>query len=119
MYGSPLSTMYQVVRTRNSASISFPYSIASLLNGTFWGIYGVAISDAFIAAPNLAGAGLAILQLILRVIFPARPVAIPIEDKSEEESKRPSLEQANTAVSSNERKSIDARQSVDVALHAV
>lgn len=47
-YGAPLSTIYTVLRERNSASIHIPTMITNTLNGSFWTAYGFAILDPFI-----------------------------------------------------------------------
>jgi solute carrier family 50 protein (sugar transporter) len=40
-YASPLSTMAEVVRTRNSASILLPMTIMNVANAGLWTTYGV------------------------------------------------------------------------------
>ncbi len=35
-YGMPLSSMIEVIKTRNAASIYIPLAIAGVLNGTMW-----------------------------------------------------------------------------------
>lgn len=69
-YGSPLSTIFQVVRTRSSASIHVPTMITNTANGIFWCAFGVAVVDFFIAVPNGLGALLGGLQCALCVLFP-------------------------------------------------
>ncbi|KAJ3093010.1 hypothetical protein HK102_013284 [Quaeritorhiza haematococci] len=61
-----------VVRTRNSASLLWPLAVANLINGSLWAAYGVAIKDWFVIGPNIVGAVAAIVQLLLRAIFPQR-----------------------------------------------
>jgi solute carrier family 50 (sugar transporter) len=51
-YGSPLSTIFTVLRERNSSSIHIPTMITNTLNGTFWLVYGFAVMDFFIFVPN-------------------------------------------------------------------
>jgi len=69
-YGAPLSTIWTVLSTRDSASIHVPTMLTNTFNGCFWGIYGVAILDFFLAVPNLLGAGLGVVQIVLCVLFP-------------------------------------------------
>ncbi|KAJ3052826.1 hypothetical protein HK097_005588 [Rhizophlyctis rosea] len=75
LYASPLSTLYRVVVERNAASIALPLAFTSLVNGALWFVYGLAIMDHFVWVPNGAGAILAVVQLVLRFIFKARPVS--------------------------------------------
>jgi solute carrier family 50 (sugar transporter) len=69
-YGSPLSTIFQVVRTRSSSSIHVPTMVTNTANGIFWCAFGVAVMDFFIAVPNGLGAVLGGLQCALCVLFP-------------------------------------------------
>lgn len=39
-YAAPLSTMAEVIRTRNSASILMPLCIMNMLNAGLWTTYG-------------------------------------------------------------------------------
>lgn len=39
-YASPLSTIFEVVRTRNSASLQLPLSVMNAVNGGLWLVYG-------------------------------------------------------------------------------
>merc|ERR1711941_42971 len=75
LYISPLSTLAKVIKQRSSASLHWPLSLTSVLNGSFWFVYGVAVKDLFIGIPNGLGALLAAFQLFLCVIFPARKAA--------------------------------------------
>ena len=61
----PLSTAYDVVRTKSAASLSLPLCIASLGNATMWGLYGISLNDPAIMVPNVPGIGCALLQLYL------------------------------------------------------
>jgi len=73
-YGAPLSTIWKVLRTRNSASIHTLTMITNTANGTFWGLYGLAILDFFMAVPNLLGTALGVIQLFLVMTFPRIPL---------------------------------------------
>jgi solute carrier family 50 protein (sugar transporter) len=68
-YGAPLSTIHTVLKDRNSSSIHVPTMITNTLNGTFWSIYGFAVSDMFIAIPNGLGALFGGIQIVLCVLF--------------------------------------------------
>mmetsp|Transcript_31050 Transcript_31050/g.75040 ORF Transcript_31050/g.75040 Transcript_31050/m.75040 type:complete len:395 (-) Transcript_31050:265-1449(-) len=69
-YGSPLSTIFAVIREKNSASIHIPTMVTNTLNGTFWFIYGMAILDFFVAVPNGLGTLLGVVQIVLCATFP-------------------------------------------------
>ncbi|KAI9136945.1 hypothetical protein BKA69DRAFT_73074 [Paraphysoderma sedebokerense] len=71
-YSSPLTTLYQVITTKNSVYFFLPLSITCLLNGMFWTVYGMVISNPFVWGPNSVGAGFALVQILCRIIFPSR-----------------------------------------------
>ena len=62
-YAAPLSTLYQVIRTKNSASLSLRLVLANLVNGSLWLVYGTARKDLVIAFPNGVGAAFALVQI--------------------------------------------------------
>lgn len=64
--------MFEVLRTRCSASLQLPLSVMNVVNGTLWLVYGLAISDYFIAVPNGVGAVLGIIYCALIFIFPRK-----------------------------------------------
>ena len=68
-YTSPLSDLSNVIRTKDASSISLPLAIANGINGMLWSAYGLAIGDAFVYAPNIAGVLTTIIQLILLFMF--------------------------------------------------
>jgi solute carrier family 50 (sugar transporter) len=69
-YAAPLSTIFTVLKTRSCASIHASTVYTMFANGLFWGIFGFAVVDWFIAIPNTLGALLGALQIVLCVIFP-------------------------------------------------
>ena len=71
-YATPLSTVFEVVRSRNSASLSLPLCAMNVANGGLWLVYGIAIRDLFIAVPNGIGALLGCLLLALICAFPRK-----------------------------------------------
>eukprot|EP00195_Chlamydomonas_chlamydogama_P011063 CAMPEP_0202891162 /NCGR_PEP_ID=MMETSP1392-20130828/1301_1 /ASSEMBLY_ACC=CAM_ASM_000868 /TAXON_ID=225041 /ORGANISM="Chlamydomonas chlamydogama, Strain SAG 11-48b" /LENGTH=259 /DNA_ID=CAMNT_0049574843 /DNA_START=36 /DNA_END=815 /DNA_ORIENTATION=+ len=71
-YGAPLSSMAEVIRTRNSASILLPLTMVNLTNALLWTAYGLAVMDAYVWLPNGIGAALSLAQLALSMMFPAR-----------------------------------------------
>ena len=70
-YTSPLSTMFEVFRTRDSKSMHFPLVLCNCLNGVCWTSYGIALDDWWIAAPNLFGSMLSLVQLCMIIVFPS------------------------------------------------
>ena len=73
LFGSPLSTISKVIKTKNSASILASFTVAQCLNCFLWSVYGLyAAKDVYVYGPNLTGLGLGLIQLALRVLFPAK-----------------------------------------------
>ena len=70
-YSAPLSTLAQVIATRSAASLYWPLILMNGLNSTMWTIYGFAVTDAFVWAPNAAGLALSGIQLALVGVFGA------------------------------------------------
>ncbi|KAG7341724.1 sugar efflux transporter [Nitzschia inconspicua] len=75
-YGAPLSTIWTVLKQRNTASIHIPTMVTNTLNGSFWLAYGLAVSDAFIYVPNGLGGALGAIQVVLLILFPRQPSSI-------------------------------------------
>ena len=68
-YSSPLSDMYNVIKKRDSSSIDLLLALATFANGSLWTIYGIAIADPFIWAPNAIGFLFSVIQLVLLALF--------------------------------------------------
>mmetsp|Transcript_517 Transcript_517/g.1241 ORF Transcript_517/g.1241 Transcript_517/m.1241 type:complete len:252 (-) Transcript_517:181-936(-) len=73
VFSSPLSTLAEVLRARNSASINRPFGIIQVLNCITWVAYSFYIHDMFLLVPNLFGLCLGVVQCALMVVFPAKP----------------------------------------------
>ncbi|XP_062024855.1 bidirectional sugar transporter SWEET1 [Rosa rugosa] len=69
MYGSPLSIMRIVVKTKSVEFMPFFLSLFVFLCGTSWFVYGLLGHDPFVAVPNGFGCALGALQLILYFIY--------------------------------------------------
>mmetsp|Transcript_19062 Transcript_19062/g.30840 ORF Transcript_19062/g.30840 Transcript_19062/m.30840 type:complete len:227 (+) Transcript_19062:524-1204(+) len=54
-YAAPLSEVKEVIRTRDSRSLYFPLAVAQTICGGSWLVYGIALNDPFIYAPNGMG----------------------------------------------------------------
>ncbi|BAT82185.1 hypothetical protein VIGAN_03215800 [Vigna angularis var. angularis] len=69
MYGSPLSIMRLVIRSKSVEFMPFFLSLFVFLCGTSWFIYGLLGRDPFVAVPNGVGSVLGATQLILYFIY--------------------------------------------------
>ncbi|XP_015903098.3 bidirectional sugar transporter SWEET1 [Ziziphus jujuba] len=83
MYGSPLSIMRLVIKTKSVEFMPFFLSLFVFLCGTSWFIFGLLGRDPFVAVPNGFGSALGTMQLILYFIYRDR----------KGESKKPSSEE--------------------------
>ncbi|KAK3043782.1 hypothetical protein RJ639_000481, partial [Escallonia herrerae] len=69
MYGSPLSVMRLVIKTKSVEFMPFFLSLFVFLCGTSWFIFGLLGKDPFVYIPNGFGSGLGAMQLILYAIY--------------------------------------------------
>jgi solute carrier family 50 protein (sugar transporter) len=69
-YGAPLSTIFQVLKTRSSSSIHVLTMVINTVTSAFWVAFGVAASDLFISVPNGLGTLLGVIQFLLCFLFP-------------------------------------------------
>lgn len=69
MYGSPLSVMRMVIKTKSVEYMPFFLSLFVFLCGTSWFVFGLLGGDIFVYLPNGFGCFLGILQLILYAIY--------------------------------------------------
>jgi len=72
-YGAPLTALAQVVKQKDSSSLYWPLSLMSVINGSLWGVYGLALKDMLIAVPNGIGAVFGVIQLLFCLAFPSKP----------------------------------------------
>ncbi|KAJ7959232.1 Bidirectional sugar transporter SWEET [Quillaja saponaria] len=87
MYGSPLSIMRTVIKTKSVEFMPFFLSLFVFLCGTSWFIFGLLGRDPFVAIPNGFGCGLGTMQLILYFIY---------RDKKGGNSKKPTTEESDS-----------------------
>ena len=66
-YAAPLSTMAEILATKDASSISAPLVALNGANGLLWLVYGLAVDDRLVWVPNCVGVLLALAQLGLRV----------------------------------------------------
>lgn len=88
-YGAPLSTIFQVLKSKNSASIHLPTMLTNTANATFWTAYAIAILDPFIFVPNGIGVCLSVVQFILYLILPrnlSEETTCPEEEEEREQA---------------------------------
>ncbi|XP_075495521.1 bidirectional sugar transporter SWEET1-like isoform X1 [Primulina tabacum] len=69
MYGSPLTIMRMVIKTKSVEFMPFFLSLFVFLCGTSWFVFGLLGKDPFVAIPNGFGCGLGTVQLILYAIY--------------------------------------------------
>jgi solute carrier family 50 protein (sugar transporter) len=72
-YGAPLSTIFTVLKTQNSATIHLFTMFTNTLNGSFWTAYGIAVLDPFIYVPNGIGVLFGGVQFFLYLVLPRKP----------------------------------------------
>ncbi|PHT82111.1 Bidirectional sugar transporter SWEET6a [Capsicum annuum] len=73
MYGSPLSIMLKVIKTKRAEYLPKMLSIACFLNGICWSIYALLRFDPYILTGSGVGALLAFVQPLLIVIYRNSP----------------------------------------------
>jgi len=69
---SPLSTIGEVVRNKDSSSILAPLMVAQVTNSALWSAYGIIIKDQFLSGSSILGLFLGLLQLVLKLMFPSK-----------------------------------------------
>jgi len=69
MYVSPLTSMAEVIKTKNSSSLNTLMTIASFINGFLWLVYGLFFNDFYVWFPNGLGVISALIQVCLIVMF--------------------------------------------------
>lgn len=105
-YGAPLSTIFTVLKTRDSSSIHRWTMLMNTANATFWTAFGFGTSDYFIMVPNGIGAILGIIQMALRIIVPSRETSTSAQSEPvdtldlEMATSAPSVGSGETTISS-------------------
>ncbi|XP_076957988.1 bidirectional sugar transporter SWEET6b-like, partial [Bidens hawaiensis] len=69
MYGSPLTIMWKVIKTKSVEYMPLPLSVAAFLNGCCWTAYALLKFDLAILIANGTGAVLGFVQLVLYACF--------------------------------------------------
>ena len=78
-YGAPLSTIYAVLKERDSSSIHRPTMIMNTSNAVFWTAFGFGVWDWFILIPNGLGCILGAIQIFLQLVLPNKSKASDVE----------------------------------------
>lgn len=69
-YASPLSSLYNVIKTKDSSSLHLPSILANLLNATMWLIFGFyGLNNIIVWLPNVVGITLVACQLTIILIY--------------------------------------------------
>lgn len=64
MFASPLQSVHAAVLNLDASRVPALLTLASLLCGLNWSAFGIVIDDYFVAAPNMIGSILSLLQLV-------------------------------------------------------
>lgn len=104
-YSAPVSTAFEVIRTRDASSLYAPMLVLNLTNAALWTFYGfIAINQPSVWVPNIIGGVLSIFLLTLVCIFPKKAklleatkssTDIESESKISEPQSNPILDQAS------------------------
>lgn len=81
-YGAPLSTIFKVMKTRDSSSI---HRYTMLLNtgcALFFMLFGIGVQNNYLIVPNGIGVALGVTQAFLRTVIPNKDNLYPEEDKA-------------------------------------
>lgn len=70
MFASPLSTLKNVIQTKNTSTISLPLSVMVVLVSLSWFSYGTLTNDLYVKIPNIVGAALGVIQISLFCVYP-------------------------------------------------
>ena len=71
-YAAPLSTIAQVLKERNSASIHIWTMVTNTANGCLWTSYGLTLQDPIVYVPSGLGALLSFVQVVLVILLPRK-----------------------------------------------
>ncbi|XP_063229102.1 uncharacterized protein LOC134534550 [Bacillus rossius redtenbacheri] len=71
---SPLMSLGDVIRTKSTAMLPLPMILTGAVVSSLMLLYGIIIKDPFIQVQKAIGFGLSVIQLMLFVIYPRRPV---------------------------------------------
>ncbi|OAY42339.1 bidirectional sugar transporter SWEET16 [Manihot esculenta] len=81
VYGSPLSVMKTVIKTRSVEYMPFLLSFSLFLNASIWLIYAAVVRDYYMTIPSVLGVVLGIVQFILYAIYSKQPKSTKSTDE--------------------------------------
>ncbi|XP_016496632.1 bidirectional sugar transporter SWEET1a isoform X2 [Nicotiana tabacum] len=93
MYGSPLTIMRLVIKTKSVEYMPLFLSIFAFTCSITWLVYGLLGADPFIYVPNVVGALLGLVQLILYAVY--RDIKREVKKEAVDESVKMELENPN------------------------
>ena len=68
-YLSPFSTIYEVIKTKNSQTIFAPFVVCGFFSSSSWVIYGFILDDLFLIIPNSIACLCSFLQVICFIVL--------------------------------------------------
>lgn len=81
LYVSPFETVKKIVATKSAASLPIAMCCMLVANCSLWVVCGVVDNDMFMLTPNVIGATLSLVQVLLYVVYnPNRKVRHELED---------------------------------------
>lgn len=87
MTASPLITVSEIIRTKCTSSMAFPFVFVCFISCILWALFGFLIHDTFIVIPNAVGIALGLFQLSFFLIYPAKrqettkaSIALPLQE---------------------------------------
>eukprot|EP00994_Dinema_validum_P002051 NODE_1434_length_953_cov_113.935841_g1110_i0.p1 GENE.NODE_1434_length_953_cov_113.935841_g1110_i0~~NODE_1434_length_953_cov_113.935841_g1110_i0.p1 ORF type:complete len:236 (+),score=40.26 NODE_1434_length_953_cov_113.935841_g1110_i0:59-766(+) len=72
MFASPLATVADVLKEKNSRSLPLPVIVMGTANCGVWATYGFCLGDIYVYGPNTLGFLLSFFQLMLCMVYPAK-----------------------------------------------
>ncbi|CAO2823121.1 unnamed protein product [Amaranthus hypochondriacus] len=88
LYGSPLTIMYKVIKTKSVKFMPLSLSLAGFANGVIWSAYALIRFDIYILIGNGVGAILGAIQLILYAWY--------YKSTSKDEANEPQVQSSRT-----------------------
>ncbi|CAF0706261.1 unnamed protein product [Brachionus calyciflorus] len=84
MFGSPLTSLRNVMISKSTESLSFYLCLANFSCSFLWSVYGIMLSDKFIYIPNIIGSLLGFAQVSLFAKFPSQSLNTRSKLKTDE-----------------------------------
>lgn len=78
----PLFLLNEIIKTKDSSSISAPFAIAGSISCGFWAFYGILINQYPMLIPNGFGCVLSLIQALFTIIYPPGNISNAIAAKN-------------------------------------